>query len=119
VHDVARIAAEIVRSHPLPVRGHHGPIHWARVLENGLRLAEATGADPEIVTLFALFHDSRRLNEGQDHQHGLRGAEFARSLHGSLVHLCTDAAREMIAWADARAVRGHVPAAVLARWGIR
>jgi hypothetical protein len=35
---------------PLPRAEHH----WARVLENGLRLASATGANPEVVTLFAL-----------------------------------------------------------------
>lgn len=167
MQDDTRIVAEILRGYSLPVHGDHGAVHWARVLENGLRLAEVTGADAEIITLFALFHDSRRINEGRDVLHGLRGAELARSLRGSLVHLddrrfdllfeacrlhtdgittgdetllacwdadrldlgrvgivlrperlCTGAARELMAWADERAVRGHVPAAVLARWGI-
>ena len=54
-----------------------------RVLENGLRIAEANGADREVVTLFALFHDSRRVNEDEDDGHGLRGAEFARSLRAT------------------------------------
>ena len=31
--------------------------------------------------------------------------------------LCTDAARGLLAWAHARAVSGHVPAAVLDAWG--
>jgi uncharacterized protein len=57
------------------------------VLENGLRIAEANGADTEVVTLFALFHDSRRVNDFHDPGHGLRGARLAESLRGSLVHL--------------------------------
>lgn len=60
--------------------GTHGVGHWARVLENGLRLAEATGADPLVVGLFAVLHDCRRQNEGTDPGHGLRGAGVAESL---------------------------------------
>lgn len=67
--------------------GLHGLGHWARVLANGLRLAEANGADQGIVTLFALFHDSRRLSEQADPDHGPRGADLARMLHGRLFHL--------------------------------
>src|SRR5947209_12621687 len=87
MHDVAAIMAVILRGYVLPVRGDHGVVHWARVLENGLRVAEATGADREVVTLFALFHDARRVNEYRDDGHGLRGGDFARSLRGSVVHL--------------------------------
>jgi uncharacterized protein len=65
----------------------HGVLHWARVLENGLRLADEVGADVEVVTLFALFHDARRFSEHRDPGHGLRGAELAANLRGSLVHL--------------------------------
>jgi uncharacterized protein len=60
---------------------------WARVLENGQRLCDATGADAEVVTLFAIFHDARRVNEYRDDGHGHRGAELAASLRGSLVNL--------------------------------
>lgn len=87
VIDEKAILREILRGYVLPVRGAHGVLHWARVRENGRRLAETTGADAEVVTLFALFHDSRRVNEVRDEGHGLRGAELARSLRGSLVHL--------------------------------
>ncbi len=78
---------EIVRQYALPLEGRHGIFHWARVLENGLRLAEATGANIRVVTLFALFHDSRRINEHWDEGHGLRGGEFARSLKDTLLNL--------------------------------
>jgi uncharacterized protein len=87
MHDFPAIMQAILDGYPLPVRGYHGIVHWARVLENGLRIAEITGADQEVVTLFALFHDSRRVNESRDQGHGLRGAELAHSLRGSLVHL--------------------------------
>ncbi len=87
MHDLPAIMAEILSGYELPVDGYHGVFHWARVLENGLRVAESTGADREVVTLFALFHDSRRVNEGRDDGHGLRGGEFAKSLRGTLVHL--------------------------------
>ena len=90
MHDMAAILGAILDGYALPVRGDHGVVHWARVLENGLRIAEANGADREVVTLFALFHDSRRVNEDQDDGHGLRGGEFARSLRGELVHLDDD-----------------------------
>ncbi|MCL1979565.1 MAG: hypothetical protein FWG62_00615, partial [Proteobacteria bacterium] len=55
-------------------RGLHGLSHWARVYDNGLRLAAETGADRQVVALFALFHDSRRLTEQADPDHGPRGA---------------------------------------------
>jgi uncharacterized protein len=62
----------------------HGLAHWERVAGNGLALAAETGgADPDVVLLFALFHDSMRLNDGHDPGHGRRGSELAHSL----VHL--------------------------------
>jgi uncharacterized protein len=65
----------------------HGPAHWRRVERNGLLLAEQTGAKVEVVRLFALFHDSRRINDGWDPGHGARGAEFAASLRDKLFEL--------------------------------
>jgi uncharacterized protein len=83
----ADIIHRVLKDYSLPVRGMHGVVHWARVMENGLRLAEELGADADIVTLFALIHDSRRINEDRDPGHGLCGAELARSLRGTLVRL--------------------------------
>lgn len=87
MHNQKALIKAILADYRLPLRGEHGVVHWARVLENGLRIAEVNGAHTEVVTLFALFHDSRRVNEHSDQGHGLRGAEFARSLRGNLVHL--------------------------------
>jgi uncharacterized protein len=74
---------DILRQYSLSPQGVHGVSHWARVLENGRNLARKTGARIEVVELFAVFHDARRLNEGWDRGHGLRGAELALQLQGS------------------------------------
>jgi len=55
--DTAALVREILRGYALNPRGLHGVLHWARAMENGLRLAQSTGANAEVVTLFALFHD--------------------------------------------------------------
>lgn len=83
----AELMQAILKDYALPLGGTHGVSHWARVLENGRRLAQASGASLEVVTLFAVFHDSRRVNEGRDHNHGLRGAEYAATLRGKLFDL--------------------------------
>ena len=165
--DVVAILQVIRGGYALPLGGTHGLSHWARVLENGLRVADVNGADRDIVTLFALFHDSRRVNEYRDHGHGQRGGELARSLRGRLLDLddarfdllfeacrlhtdgqttddptvgacwdadrldlgrvgiqakahllSTEAARELVPWADRRSRRQHVPSAVLEAWGV-
>lgn len=85
--NVSIIVEAILEEYLLPWNGLHGIAHWGRVLENGLRLAETTGADFEIVTLFALFHDSRRFNEGHDPGHGSRGATLAEQFRGHYFHL--------------------------------
>lgn len=77
----------IRRQYRLPWRGIHGITHWARVLENGLRLAPLTGARAEIIWLFAVFHDACRHNENWDPEHGLRGANLAASLRGTMFQL--------------------------------
>lgn len=90
MHDYAAILQHVLKQYTLPIDGFHGPMHWARVQSNGLRVAAITGADPEIVKLFALFHDSCRWGEGHDPQHGERGGNLARFLRGTLVHLDDD-----------------------------
>ena len=163
---MAAILKHIVAGYGLPLDGLHGISHWARVHENGQRLADATGADPQVVALFALFHDARRMNENWDPDHGRRGGDLARALRGTLVTLdedrfrllhaacaqhtdghvsanptlgaCWDAdrldlgrvgitpdpallssaaARGLLPWADARAIREHQPRSLLRAWG--
>jgi uncharacterized protein len=97
----------ILEDYALPWHGTHGVGHWARVLENGLRLAEATGAKVEVVQLFAVFHDSRRINEGVDDDHGCRGAELAVALRGDLFNL-PDCDFELLCYACAAHTDGLI-----------
>jgi len=61
-------------------RGPRGLAHWARVLENGLRLAAVSGASSRVVMAFAVLHDACRAPRGSDPGHGARAAAFASSL---------------------------------------
>ena len=60
----------------------HGPAHWRRVEEFGLRVAEISGADVTVVRLFAVLHDARRESDSWDPLHGTRGAQLAQILRG-------------------------------------
>ncbi len=72
---------KIVTSNPNRINSRcHGQEHWARVERNGLYICQLNGADEDVVKLFSLFHDSMRLNDGRDPEHGFRGAEYAKSL---------------------------------------
>ena len=84
------IVRAILDEYSLPLGGDHGIAHWARVLENGRRLARATGASVDVVSLFAVLHDSRRINEVTDPEHGPRAAQFAKYLRGSAFELDDD-----------------------------
>jgi len=67
--------------------GVHGISHWARVWTIGLRLADQTGADLDVVELFAVFHDACRVNDERDPDHGRRGATLATNLRGQVFDL--------------------------------
>jgi uncharacterized protein len=107
----------VLADYQLPPRGHHGVAHWARVLENGRRLAVQTGADLLVVSLFAVLHDSRRVNEGTDPDHGPRAAEFAAELQGKLFEL-DDRAFHLLYWAchGHTRERTHVDVTVQTCW---
>jgi uncharacterized protein len=85
--NLRRVLQAVLEAYALPWNGLHGIGHWARVLENGRRLADATGANLDVVQLFAVLHDSRRFNEGDDPDHGPRASEFASTLRGRVFQL--------------------------------
>lgn len=85
----------ILARYTLPLAGIHGVSHWARVLENGRRLAESNGANLQVVQLFAVLHDSQRWDDGWDQEHGRRGAELATVLRPAPLDL-TDADFELL-----------------------
>lgn len=64
--NIPLVLKAILEDYALPINGDHGVVHWARVFENGLRLAKETGANIEVISLFAVLHDSRRINEITD-----------------------------------------------------
>jgi uncharacterized protein len=98
---ISQVLIDLVRGEfALQLDGIHGEAHWARVCANGLRLAEQTGADAELVALFAYLHDVRRQGDGWDRDHGRRAAEFVQGLTAPLLTL--PAARlELLAYACA------------------
>lgn len=71
----------------------HGLDHWFRVWQNAQMLIgkdEPTidGPDLEVVALFALFHDSMRVNDGnKDSYHGHRGFKLWERYFRSQEHL--------------------------------
>lgn len=75
------IQRKVLAEFPLDLMGIHGIPHWSRVLRNGMLIAAMDGnVDMEVVTLFALLHDSQREDEGVDIEHGVRGSRFAQML---------------------------------------
>jgi uncharacterized protein len=84
---IIKLVQAIREQYVLDWNGIHGVAHWARVWENGMRLAEETEANREVVGYFALFHDARRFNDGRDRGHGRRGAGLAAQWRGDLFEL--------------------------------
>lgn len=78
------LMTDILENFRIPNTAFHGPDHWARVRNNGLLLAPHTGADPVVVMLFSVIHDSQRWDDGSDMEHGPRAAEYAIQNHGRL-----------------------------------
>lgn len=81
-NDIKNVVDEVTKGYALSLNGIHGVAHWARVMENGFRLCVETKADHDVVALFAVLHDSRRVNEGSDIEHGMRAATLASQLRG-------------------------------------
>jgi len=70
----------------------HGLDHWFRVWKNAQWLishSEIKDVDMEVVALFALFHDSMRVNDGNDPEHGTRGWLLFQYLYDGAGHILT------------------------------
>ncbi len=76
----AELLAKIKSQYRLQWHGTHGVIHWSRVYENGMYLAQRENVNRRVVQLFSIFHDSCRKNEHSDRKHGERGAKLALQL---------------------------------------
>jgi uncharacterized protein len=64
----------------------HGVPHWSRVFYYGHHLSEDSYKHKENIAYFSIFHDSRRFNDGEDPEHGLRGADFFREFD-KIIHI--------------------------------
>jgi uncharacterized protein len=63
----------------------HGLPHWENVAKNGLMLAKHIDANPFITQLFAYLHDSCRINDGADLEHGIRASDLVMDLKHTLL----------------------------------
>jgi len=60
----------------------HGEGHWKCVASTGLHLLpHVPGCDAAVLLLFAMLHDTQRLNDGHDSEHGPRAAAFVGAIH--------------------------------------
>ena len=103
----ADLITDIRQVYRLNWHGIHGVAHWARVRHIGLRLAAETGANPNVVELFAFIHDAQRHDDGFDPEHGERAAHLARKLLGKSLHLNSDEL-DLLLYACQHHTFGHV-----------
>lgn len=62
--------------------GVHGVKHWLRVLDNARMLASVyPDVDLKVLEAFALLHDTQRLQDYYDPDHGYRAAEVTRIIN--------------------------------------
>ena len=108
IPDAARLVDAVLERSTGKHSSIHGESHWQRVTAAALPLLPRTpNADPALVFLFALFHDSMRLNDGHDPLHGPRGAALARELHGGPFEL-EDEEMDLLAFACEEHTNGGV-----------
>lgn len=69
----------------------HGISHWDRVYKNG-QLLMTPDVDPLVVGLFAYLHDSCRVNNGADLEHGPRAAEWLETIRDTYLKEVSDEA---------------------------
>ncbi len=94
--DFRHLESVVTSQFRLGAESIHGPAHWAQVEKFGIELSRSTGADEMVVRLFAWLHDSQRSDDDVDPGHGMRAAEYAISLRGSLFDLDDDAFEKLV-----------------------
>lgn len=88
IPDFERLLAEVTAQADAQLATVHGEKHWRAVAAAGLRLlGDTPNADPVVVFLFGLLHDSRRINDYDDPEHGIRAAQYAQSLQSHFFQL--------------------------------
>lgn len=88
MEDIIRRTRDYVLTH-FNSGGFHGIDHWDRVYKNGLLLFTSE-VRPLVVGLFAYLHDSCRIDDGEDLEHGPRAADFIEVIRHSLLEEVCD-----------------------------
>ena len=73
----------------------HGIGHWDRVYENGQKLL-TPDVNPLVVGLFAYLHDSCRIDDGEDINHGQRAAVWIDTLRNTYLKDVSDEEIELL-----------------------
>jgi uncharacterized protein len=108
IPDTARLIDAVLERSTGKNSSIHGESHWQRVAAAGLSLLPQTpGAEPALVFLFALFHDSMRFNDSFDPMHGPRAAALARELRGGTFDL-GDEEMDLLAFACEEHTNGGI-----------
>jgi uncharacterized protein len=106
-NDYSKVWQRARQTFSLSQHSVHGPQHWKRVEENGLAIAKHSGADIDVVKLFAALHDVARQDDGSDPQHGPRAALLAEQWRGELFELDGERFQNLLI-----AIRDHTKAVV-------
>jgi uncharacterized protein len=67
----------------------HGVSHWDRVYRNG-QLLMTPEVNPLVVALFAYLHDSCRVDNGSDLEHGPRAAAWVETIRNTYLQALSD-----------------------------
>lgn len=95
--ELAAIEGEVRRHHAVALGLHfHGEDHWSRVDAHGLSVARSLGENPLLTKVFALVHDSHRLDDGDDLEHGPRAADFIAERRDDLFSFLDDGEVEQL-----------------------
>ena len=73
----------------------HGIRHWDRVYENGQKLL-TPDTNPLVIGLFAYLHDSCRIDDGEDINHGQRAAVWIDTLRNTYLKDVSDEEIELL-----------------------
>lgn len=88
--EIDQVRAHVHASPSADTHFHHGPGHWARVEAHALLISQSLGISPLVPVLFALVHDSQRMNDDVDPWHGLRAAKFVKENRAGLFAFLSD-----------------------------
>ena len=78
-------ATDVAQSSPW-----HGPPHWKDVARFGIEFAGHAGGDPAVAFIFGAMHDTQRVNDHDDPDHGYRAAELARLIRNTDLGFLSD-----------------------------